>query len=288
MNLFDSLVDNALSRQPQLGSLRVVVEKELLHHDILRAMSEAGLLQQLTFIGGTCLRACYGSHRLSEDLDFSGGADFTREQLVGMADHLRETLHDKYDLNVEVSEPTRDSGNVATWKLKIQTRPGRPDLPAQKINIDVCAIPSYLPQPRMLLNPYGVDMGTMGLIVNAESREEIFADKLIAFALRPNRLKHRDLWDIVWLHQAGVKPALDLRTKKLADHQCTAQAFNSAFSERVLLLKNDPKLEAAFLKEMQRFLPASQLRTVEQVGFWSFLSLLFQDLQQQVKSATAN
>lgn len=288
MNLFDSLVDNALSRQPQLGSLRVVVEKELLHHDILRAMSEAGLLQQLTFIGGTCLRACYGSHRLSEDLDFSGGADFTREQLVGMADHLRETLHDKYDLNVEVSEPTRDSGNVATWKLKIQTRPGRPDLPAQKINIDVCAIPSYLPQPRMLLNPYGVDMGTMGLIVNAESREEIFADKLIAFALRPNRLKHRDLWDIVWLHQAGVKPALDLLTKKLADHQCTAQAFNSAFSERVLLLKNDPKLEAAFLKEMQRFLPASQLRTVEQVGFWSFLSLLFQDLQQQVKSATAN
>lgn len=288
MNLFDSLVDNALSRQPQLGSLRVVVEKELLHHDILRAMSEAGLLQQLTFIGGTCLRACYGSHRLSEDLDFSGGADFTREQLVGMADHLRETLHDKYDLNVEVSEPTRDSGNVATWKLKIQTRPGRPDLPAQKINIDVCAIPSYLPQPRMLLNPYGVDMGTMGLIVNAESREEIFADKLIAFALRPNRLKHRDLWDIVWLHQAGVKPALDLLTKKLADHQCTARAFNSAFSERVSLLKNDPKLEAAFLKEMQRFLPASQLRTVEQVGFWSFLSLLFQDLQQQVKSATAN
>lgn len=288
MNLFDSLVDNALSRQPQLGSLRVVVEKELLHHDILRAMSEAGLLQQLTFIGGTCLRACYGSHRLSEDLDFSGGADFTREQLVGMADHLRETLHDKYDLNVEVSEPTRDSGNVATWKLKIQTRPGRPDLPAQKISIDVCAIPSYLPQPRMLLNPYGVDMGTMGLIVNAESREEIFADKLIAFALRPNRLKHRDLWDIVWLHQAGVKPALDLLTKKLADHQCTAQAFNSAFSERVSLLKNDPKLEAAFLKEMQRFLPASQLMTVEQVGFWSFLSLLFQDLQQQVKSATAN
>lgn len=287
MNLFDSLVDNALNQQPQLGSLRVVVEKELLHHDILRAMSEAGLLQQLTFIGGTCLRTCYGSQRLSEDLDFSGGADFTREQLVGMADHLKEVLQDKYGLNVEISEPTRDTGNVDTWKLKIQTRPGRPDLPAQKINIDVCAIPSYLPQPRMLLNPYGVDMGTMGLIVNAESREEIFADKLLAFAMRPNRLKHRDLWDIVWLHQAGIKPALELLKKKLNDHQCTALDFNTAFAERVLLLKTDPKLEAEFYKEMQRFLPVSQLKTVTQVGFWQFLSFLFQDLQQQAASATA-
>jgi predicted nucleotidyltransferase component of viral defense system len=53
-----------------------------LHHDILREMSRAGFLKNLTFIGGTCLRACYGSQRLSEDLDFTGGADFTREGLA--------------------------------------------------------------------------------------------------------------------------------------------------------------------------------------------------------------
>ncbi len=60
----------------------MVVEKELLHHDILRVLSGSGLLAKLTFIGGTCLRACYGSHRLSEDLDFTGGADFSRDSLV--------------------------------------------------------------------------------------------------------------------------------------------------------------------------------------------------------------
>lgn len=282
MNLFDSLVDNALRQQPQFGSLRIVVEKELLHHDILRAMSEAGLLQQLTFIGGTCLRSCYGSQRLSEDLDFSGGADFTKEQLIGMAGHLRETLQDKYGLHVEVSEPKRESGNVDTWKLKIQTRAGRADLPAQKINIDVCAVPSYDQQPRMLLNPYGVDMGTMGLIINAESREEIFCDKLVAFALRPNRLKYRDLWDIVWLHQAGVKPALDLLANKLSDHHCLPKTFTRSFTERVALLENDPHVEAGFHKEMQRFLALTQLQTVNQPGFWNFLSLLFRDLKQQI------
>jgi hypothetical protein len=38
--------------------------------------SESGLLTGLTFIGGTCLRACYGSARLSKDLDFIGGHGF--------------------------------------------------------------------------------------------------------------------------------------------------------------------------------------------------------------------
>ena len=47
-------------------------------------MAEVGLLLRLTFIGGTCLRACYGSHRLSEDLDFTGGADFDRMTLGGL------------------------------------------------------------------------------------------------------------------------------------------------------------------------------------------------------------
>ena len=69
MSLFEQLVNEALRNQNGLGPLQAVVEKELLHHDILREMSRAGLLASLTFIGGTCLRACYGSSRLSEDLD---------------------------------------------------------------------------------------------------------------------------------------------------------------------------------------------------------------------------
>lgn len=73
MNLFDQLVNEALDNNTELTQLRIVVEKELLHHDILLALSESGMLEKLCFIGGTCLRACYGSNRLSEDLDFTGG-----------------------------------------------------------------------------------------------------------------------------------------------------------------------------------------------------------------------
>ncbi len=114
MSLFDHLVDESLRARADLASLRPVVEKELLHHDILREMSEAGLLAGLTFIGGTCLRACYGSSRLSEDLDFTGGSNFRRSDLAERTTILTDRLKSRYGLPVRVSEPVKIGGNVAT------------------------------------------------------------------------------------------------------------------------------------------------------------------------------
>ena len=283
MSLFDELVDTALKNKQELSPLRVVVEKELLHHDILRVLSGAGLLTQLTFIGETRLRACYGSSRLSEHLDFTGGSDFTRDQLAAMSNILVESLSAKYGLEVNVTDPVREEGNVDTWKLRVQTRPGRKDLPAQRINIDVCAIPSYQPRPMALLNPYGVEMGTSGLILNAQSSEETFADKLVAFALRTNRLKNRDLWDIAWLHQQRIKPALEVIISKLNDHHAEPDAYLKAFSERATSLKNDPEIAKEFRKEMARFLPNETVKeTVNSEKFWEYLSNLMENYYQQV------
>lgn len=283
MSLFDELVDEAINNKLALAPLRVVVEKELLHHDILRVLSGAGLLAQLTFIGGTCLRTCYGSSRLSEDLDFTGGVDFTRDQLAAMSSTLIQSLKAKYGLEINVTDPVREEGNVDTWKLKVQTRPGRKDIPAQRINIDVCAIPSYQPRPMALRNPYGIEMGTSGLILQAQSREEIFADKLVAFALRPNRLKNRDLWDIAWLHQQQIKPALDLIKNKLNDHHTPTDAYLNAFTERYASLKKDPEIAKAFRKEMARFLPNETVKeTVNSEKFWHYLAHLMEDYLAQI------
>lgn len=279
MSLFDELVNEALKNKQDLAPLRVVVEKELLHHDIMLALSSAGMLAKLTFIGGTCLRTCYGSNRLSEDLDFTGGADFNCESLTDLAQVLVTTLKTKYGLEVEVGAPVREEGNVDTWKLKVQTRAGRKDLPAQCINIDVCSIPSYQPQPMQLLNPYGVDMGTSGLILQAETREEIYADKIVAFALRPNRIKNRDLWDMVWLRQLGITPQLDLISKKLGDHHCEQDDFLRQFKERSGQLEADPKVVIEFRKEMSRFLPGELVaKTVNEPAFWTFLVGHIRDL----------
>ena len=272
-----------MQRQQSLIALRPVVEKELLHHDILRVLSQEGLLHQLTFMGGTCLRACYGASRLSEDLDFTGGQDFTRHQLSTMGQLLSECLQAKYGLKVEVEEPVREQGNVDTWKLRVQTRPGQKDLPAQRINIDVCAIPSYQVRPMVLLNAYGVDMGTNGLILRAQSREEIFADKLLAFALRPNRLKHRDIWDMAWLTQQKVRPAIDLLVLKLSDHKVTKPEFVEAFQKRLGLLKNQPQMSIEFQKEMSRFLPNQIVKeNINSELYWTYICNLMSDFESLI------
>lgn len=276
MSLFDRLVAQALKSQGELAPLQVVVEKELLHHDILREMSRAGLLNGLTFIGGTCLRTCYGSNRLSEDLDFTGGKDFKRETLSQMGSVLVECLQVKYNLKVEVNEPVKERSNVDTWKLKIVTRPQQMNLPGQRIHIDICAIPSYDRQPMLLRNHYGVEMGTSGLIIQAQSREEILADKMVAFALRPNRIKNRDLWDIGWLTQQNITLPLDLVTKKVADHRCDIRDFLELIKERNRQLDDDPTIRKSFIFEMRRFLsPQVVNETVENEEFWIYLKNLF-------------
>ena len=286
MSLFDQLVNEALRARADLSSLRPVVEKELLHHDILREMSEAGLLAGLTFIGGTCLRACYGSSRLSEDLDFTGGSDFRRGDLAELATVLTDRLKSRYGLPVRVSEPVKTGGNVSTWKLVIETRPGRKHLPAQRINVDICAIPSHDPRPMMLRNLYGVDLGTSGLILQAQSREEILADKVVALALRENRIKNRDLWDIAWLIQQGVELPLQLIPLKIRDHKREKAGFIAALEARLAGLRDQPDMRADFMKEMQRFLPAAAVRdTIEKEPYWRYLTQVVTDLGQKAVMA---
>lgn len=278
MTLFDRLVDQALYNQPEWSPLRSVVEKELLHHDILRILSHSNLLKDLTFIGGTALRACYGGVRLSEDLDFTGGQDFSRDQLKDMGHVLVESLAEKYGLKVSVSEPFKDTTLTDTWKVKVETRPASVHLPAQRIHIDICSVPSYDRRPMLLLNPYGVEMGTSGLILQTQSREEIYTDKLLAFALRPNRVKHRDLWDMVWLHQQRIQPNLAWIDSKLKDRDIAFQTFIDAFQRRAQSLSTDPQLEAGFKQEMQRFLPPQILQnSINQGGFWGFMTGLMGD-----------
>jgi predicted nucleotidyltransferase component of viral defense system len=278
MSLFDQLVDEALRSRSDLTTLRSVVAKELLHHDILREMSGAGLLTGLTFIGGTCLRACYGSQRLSEDLDFTGGGDFKKEDLADLANVLIDRLQTRYDLPVRVNEPIKSGGKVATWKLTVETRPSQRHLPPQRIHVDICAIPSHDPRPMMLRNLYGIDLGTLGLILQAQSREEILADKIIALAFRENRIKNRDLWDIAWLVQQGVSLPAHLIPAKITDHQRKSTEFADLLHERIGLLKSNPATRTDFLKEMQRFLPAATVReTVERPEWWNYLTSVLTD-----------
>lgn len=132
-------------------------------------------------------------------------------------------------------------------------------------------MPSYQVTPRTLRNHYEINLGTESLIINAQTREEIFADKLVAFAMRPGRLKHRDLWDIAWLTQGGIIPAYELLKAKLADHGESEKVFLERANERLKLLELE-RQKKDFIFEMSRFIPPDRLnQTVRQDGFWPYL-----------------
>lgn len=99
--VFNMLVEKAMAVEGR-NHMRPVIEKELLHYDILFALDRAGLLDQLTFQGGTALRLCYGADRFSEDLDFVGGADFASMQLMELKTCLEDYLSARYGLLISI------------------------------------------------------------------------------------------------------------------------------------------------------------------------------------------
>jgi predicted nucleotidyltransferase component of viral defense system len=266
MTLFDHLVNTALSGSSGYEILRPVVEKEILHHDILRILSKEGFLKNLVFMGGTCLRNCYGSPRLSEDLDFTSDLEFKASGLKSLSGILQGRFLEKYGLKVEVKEPQREVGDTKTWKIKIITRPEQSHLPAQKIHIDICSIPSLNRTPAFLRNHYNIDLGTSGMIIQIESREEILADKFAALALRSNRIKNRDIWDIIWLKQQTVELNPEWVVQKAEARGIKRDAFRNQLLNRIEEMKNQ---HDNFMFEIKRFLPSKTVEeTLSQSDWW--------------------
>ena len=138
----------------------------------------------------------------------------------------------------------------------------------------------------MLRNHYDVEMGTSGLILQAQSREEILADKIVALALRPHRIKNRDLWDIVWLNRQGINLPVQLVSQKVMDRRQDLALFLEQLQQRTRLLRSDPAVHKDFLSEMRRFLPPAVVgENLETDEFWTYLVNLVTDEGEKVRRA---
>ena len=103
---FKKFAEN-VARRGEVEALLPIVEKELIHYDIIRALDESRWLDGLTFQGGTCLRLCYGAVRYSEDLDFTTALDLEESDLAGFRELLSDSLRSKYDVGVRVKGPKK-------------------------------------------------------------------------------------------------------------------------------------------------------------------------------------
>ena len=273
--VFNDLVKTAMA-QSNRAHMRPVIEKELLHYDILFALDQANLLDQITFQGGTALRLCYGAQRFSEDLDFAGGTQFKARNLAQIKQCLESYLGERYGLAVTVKEPkisdnSEKNVNVHKWQLIVTTAPERKDLPRQCIKIEVANVPAYTKEPHALQRNYDfLPDGYNDTLVFTESINEIMADKLISFVCATRKIRHRDIWDLRWLKEKGAVVDKTLVNQKIKDYHISNYAN--------LLEKRIESLEGiihgkAFLAEMSRFLDADvQARTLQKEKFLVFLT----------------
>jgi len=222
---FDDLVERAM----QLGGrahMRPVIEKELLHHDILFALDQAGFLERLTFQGGTALRLCYGAQRFSEDLDFVTDRELPGDLLKGIGATVADHVGRRYGLTVRVKDPRALAGEqtdrhvtVRKWRIHIVTAPRRKDLPQQMIKLEIAHVPAYTRVPRSLQTHYDfLPDGYRDLIVLVESPDEILADKLVSLPSNTSYVRHRDIWDMHWLRQQGARLDRAMLLRKVQDY----------------------------------------------------------------------
>lgn len=277
-NDFLTIVEMAMRNQNR-SHMKPVIEKELLHYDILFALDKGRFLDKLTFQGGTSLRLCYGASRFSEDLDFVGGYDFKSQDLIAMKNCLEDYLARRYGLEVTVKEPKdflqerEDKNiNVSIWQLRIVTHPGQRDLPKQLIKIEVANIPAYTREPKLIQHNYDfLPDGYKETILMVETLDEILSDKIVAFINCQKHIRYRDIWDIYWLNQQGAVIKMNLVHKKINDYKIVD--FEERLDHVLSRINKIIHEEKDFVAQMSRFLPMDiQERTLLNDKFLFLLS----------------
>jgi predicted nucleotidyltransferase component of viral defense system len=272
-----SAIDAFIQRRGIEAGMDQNLMKEAIHLHLLSALSEAGVLRHVVFQGGTALRLCYGGERYSEDLDFVCGKagaylkDVEFDALVDKAlETTKRTLQRDFDIDaaqIALKRPTQpelvkgSDVNVAVWQIVVPVNP-TPKTPKSRIKIEFANVPSYDSKPLTVSATPGL-VQIQDVILNAETPNEILADKAVALTARA-ALKFRDVWDVWFLvNKLGAAPDREMVLKKFADYGTLdiAVKVNARLNE----LRKDATA-TAFYAEMRRFLPSARIAQMSQMN----------------------
>lgn len=242
---------------PELASVKHSVENELLASAVFDAANRLRLLpDDAVFIGETALRLCHGSPRFSEGLDFHTPA-FAPRRLD--RDALRQELERVIGCEVAVSTPM--SANRATLARISAILPDRKRTERRpRTRIDLGAGKQLDARPTIVnLKMAGGVLPGMGDVGDSfsfpvSSREELLVDKHLALVGRARRIKHRDLFDILWLHSQGVAFDADMLAAKLNPE--VKASFVGVLRQRAAAGKVSIR-SGEYRAEMERFLPGN-------------------------------
>ncbi|MDD5616992.1 MAG: nucleotidyl transferase AbiEii/AbiGii toxin family protein [Candidatus Methanoperedens sp.] len=192
------------------------------------------------FKGGTCLRMAYGSPRYSEDLDFNSTLD-ENEAYSALETAAKELEY--FGIRAEVRNKRMSrSGFGFTLSYRGPLYEGR-DITKGLVRIDVSLRGESVSEDRITVRTEYDDVKTF--IISAASLDHIFAEKVRALLVRG---KARDLFDLWFLMERGIKPDLELINSKLS-------LYNKTYSQEEMN-KRIAELEKSWTKDLKPLLGA--------------------------------
>jgi hypothetical protein len=213
-------------------------------------------------------------------------------------DCIVKRIGDRFSLKVAVKEPkpAKEGArvNVDKWMVSIETSPGKPDVPRQKIKLKIANIPAYTREAVPLRMNYSVLEGMNRVIVVAETIDEILADKVVALPTSiakleggslistPTKIRHRDIWDLAWLVEQGAK--LDPLMVKAKIDDYGIQNYEQLRDHAIQAVSSIAS-GAEFKAQMQRFIrKSSHDNAFGKPGFDAYLSNTVNRLFNETKS----
>ena len=244
-----------IAAAPGLGQAKRALESELLSMAVFHVIHRFALLpDDAVFIGGTALRLCHGSPRFSEDLDFHTPR-FAPRALD------RPTLADETGkltgCRISVSTPTGSGSTLARVSAEVPGRDRSQRRPRMKIDLGQGIQIDARPEIITLRMAGGLvpGLGDVGdaFAFRTSSKEEIFADKHLALVGRRRRIKHRDMFDILWLRHRGVDFRPDIVAAKVVAED---KAEFAAILRQRAKAGRDAISNGSYHAEMEHFLPS--------------------------------
>ena len=128
--------------------------------------------------------------------------------------------------------------------------------------------------------------GYRDTLIYVESLEEIMADKIISLPANQRYVRHRDIWDLMWLQQEGANINKALIEQKIKDYKI--DGFMGMLDDRINSIESIVH-GSDFDNEMKRFLSQEAYgRTLGKNKFREFLISNMVGLLTSVKNELSN
>lgn len=177
----------------QVGLPADAVVREVLQTRLISTLFRSSISRQLALKGGMAMRANFGSHRLTKDVDLQAGPSLPQAALRQAVTAAVEDLRSTGLLEaIEFSMP-KQTETVQRFKIGGRVAGGQ-----SEVHVTVEVSRRGLPSPDLLRS---MPLRTMDRIDGGGTMIEVYAPTTMAASkvqalLSPNRTAARDLWDL--------------------------------------------------------------------------------------------